>query len=154
LRSSVKIANSKSALKSWWGCSVLSFEILAQAASIQVISIIHRIKVRNTEVANSAQVANLNASVEHTSRPAGAAPVYVRVSGWFQGDLLCDPSRGGYHRRSNCRFLRTSENSRYAKFARISGTSPKRPGNSPIGRVKQELALHLCATVRLTGTVL
>jgi len=50
--------------------------LLAQAASIQVVSIIHRIKVREIEVAN------FNTSVEYPSRPAGAAPVYVRVSGW------------------------------------------------------------------------
>ena len=56
---------------------VLSLEILAQAASIQVVSIIHRIKVRKIEVAN------FNTSVEYPSRPAGAAPVYVRDSGWF-----------------------------------------------------------------------
>jgi hypothetical protein len=33
------------------------------------------------------------------------------------------------------RFLRTSENSRYAKFVRISGSFPKCPGKGPIRRV-------------------
>jgi hypothetical protein len=32
------------------------------------------------------------------------------------------------------RFLRTSENSRYAKFARISGSFPKRPGKGTPGK--------------------
>src|SRR5215204_4651204 len=91
--------------------------LLAQAASIQVVSIIHRIKVRKIEIAN------FNTSVEYPSRPAGAAPVYVRVS--FQGGRLVAPLPLTRF------FLRTSENSRYAKFARISGSFPKPPGKGP-----------------------
>ena len=41
-------------------------------------------------------------------------------------------------------FLRTSENSRYAKFARISGSFPKRPGKGPIGRVNFGHPAPLC----------
>src|SRR5918993_1466558 len=68
----------------------------------------------------------------------------------FQGGLLCDLSGGGYHRRIVAllpltrRFLRTSENSRYAKFARISGSFPKRPGKGPIGRVNFGHPAPLC----------
>jgi hypothetical protein len=64
-------------------------------------------------------MANLNASVEHPSRPAGAAPVYVRVSGWFalRSIMRRLPSPQFRSNAFTCRFLRTSENSRYAKFA-------------------------------------
>ena len=53
---------------------VLSLEILAQAASIRVVSIIHRIKVRKIEVASKIEVAIFNTPVEYPSWPAGAAP--------------------------------------------------------------------------------
>ena len=90
-------------------------------------SIIDRIEVRKDvrkiQIANPTQVANLNASVEDTSRPAGAMPEYVRVSGLFARRSI----RGCYHRRIAAlvplagRLLRTSENSRYAKFAPFRG---------------------------------
>jgi hypothetical protein len=87
-----------------------------------VVSIVHKIKVPKVEVAN------FNASVEYS---------VISI-------------RGGYHRRivallplTRC-ILRTSENSRYAKFARISGSFPKRPGKGPIGRVDFGHPAPLC----------
>ena len=70
---------------------VLSLKILAQAASIQVVSIVHRIKVLKEEVAN------FNASVEYS---------VISI------------------RRRLPRSPRTSENSRYAKFARNCHPAP------------------------------
>jgi hypothetical protein len=119
----------------------------AQAASIQVVSIIHKIKVRKIEAANSTQVANTSTPLLNI--PVG--PQGLRLCTFeFQGGLLCDLSGGGYHRcivallPLTRRFLRTSENSRYAKFARISGSFPKRPGKGPIGRVNFGHPAPLC----------
>ena len=73
-------------------------QILVQASYIQLVSIVHRIKVLKIEVAN------INASVEYS---------VISI------------------RRRLPRSLRTSENSRYAKFARDSDSFPRRPGKGP-----------------------
>ena len=94
-------------------------QILVQAAYIQLVSIVHRIKVLKIEVAN------FNASVE-----------YCVIS----------------IRRRLPRSLRTSENSRYAKFARDSGSFPKRPGKGPSGRVNIGHPAPLCWSPRLDSS--
>jgi hypothetical protein len=86
-------------------------QILVQAASIQLVSIVHRIKVLKIEVAN------FNASVEYS---------VISI------------------RRRLPRSPRTSENSRYAKFARDSGSFPKCPGKGPSGRVNIGNPAPLC----------
>ena len=90
---------------------VPSLKLLAQAACIQVVSIVDRIKVLKTEVAN------FNASVEYS---------VISI------------------RRRLPRSLRTSENSRYAKFARDSDSFPKRPSKGPSGRINLGCPAPLC----------
>jgi hypothetical protein len=86
------------------GLCTTSSKLRSQGFLAQAASV----QVRKTEAANSTQV-DCSEIFQDTVTIAARMPL-------------------------TCRFLRTSENSRYAKFARITGSFPKRHGNGLIGR--------------------